>query len=367
MAVHSLDEVRSDGWLERLVGAEPSLADLARVLGLPSLALTMMSGIRVHTLILDPTSLDKSFLEFSVGDEESQEAPTRMNVAEFRARIAQAVFAHPEPWPPNPVRDKQPTVDALQAFVGVRHVLLSPLFGYRLIEVETSADPDEHSITFEVHGGPTQRYSLENFRHQLETAVFEDVERGRRGGGFSLDLELMRSAMAAHRRGDHQAVVQMLEEFLVPLAALGRSGQARTMTPDVRGTVSESLVSLARSQDALGNQEGRLDTLRTAAQWSEEGSPAAAVYLELGRAMMQDNRAGEAIGFLRRALMLGSDEVDAYTLLADALLERGRKLAAWSALRIGERKGHAAVVTRMVELEHTLGESLAALRTQGRV
>jgi Flp pilus assembly protein TadD len=81
------------------------------------------------------------------------------------------------------------------------------------------------------------------------------------------------------------------------------------------------------------------EILRLAVQYAGDGGAAGEIYLRLGSAMMKDGRSGEAIAPLRRAINLGAEGQVVWPVLAQALLERKRHLAAFGALAEARRAG----------------------------
>jgi Flp pilus assembly protein TadD len=73
------------------------------------------------------------------------------------------------------------------------------------------------------------------------------------------------------------------------------------------------------------------EVLRLGVQYAGDGPMASDIYFRLGAAMLNDGRAGEAIGPLRRAANLGAPGDKVWPLLSQALLLRGRYIAAYAA------------------------------------
>jgi len=74
-------------------------------------------------------------------------------------------------------------------------------------------------------------------------------------------------------------------------------------------------------------------------EYAGDGIGASDIYGRLGEALLDDDRAGEAIGPLRRAANLGAPGDRIWPLLARAFVERGRSVAALGAVSFGVALG----------------------------
>ena len=90
----------------------------------------------------------------------------------------------------------------------------------------------------------------------------------------------------------------------------------------------------------------------------------AGLFRRLGRAQLRNDRPGQAIGLLRRALSLGARRKDVLPLLAECYLERGRLLpailCAGEARRLGSDEGSMRAIE--AKAEEGLGESWLKFR-----
>src|SRR5689334_6189958 len=124
--VFELAEARADGWLEQLGEGSQGFAQLCEVVGEKFVAFSVIAGIRITALTIDPRNPNSSLIDFEVGEISSAQ---RMRLGEFRDRLTDALLNDDEP--SQKIGDA-PTTEQLQAHIGFRYVLLCPLFGIRL-------------------------------------------------------------------------------------------------------------------------------------------------------------------------------------------------------------------------------------------
>src|SRR5262245_11629348 len=126
MRVFELAEARADGWLQQLGEGSQGFAQLCEVVGDKFVAFSVIAGIRITALTIDPRNPNSSLIDFEVGE---MGGAQRMRLGEFRDRLTDALLADEEA---SPKLADRPTTDQLQAHIGFRYVLLAPLFGMRL-------------------------------------------------------------------------------------------------------------------------------------------------------------------------------------------------------------------------------------------
>lgn len=138
----SLDSVRTDGWFERIGQGIGSFRALCDIVGERFFAFSMITGARITALTVDRRNPDDTQVDFAVGAEGDEEAgdTQRLPLPDFRRRLVAALL-NEGPLAPPPTRDTD--VEAIQLHIGVRYLLLAPLFGYSLQQLEVS---DTNSI-----------------------------------------------------------------------------------------------------------------------------------------------------------------------------------------------------------------------------
>lgn len=360
--VISLEAIRTDGWFERMGEGIGSFQALCDIIGTQFFAFAMITGARITSLTVDRRSPDNTLVEFVVGGDENDLDPgdvQRLSLSEFRLRLVSALVTE-EPIGPPPVRETD--IEALQFHIGVRYLLLSPLYGYALTEL--TVDDDGSRIKLQ-HDGVEELYSLGAFRARLRTHVREELERVARPQSRSaIDLGRFAEAEQAAERGDHVRVLELLGAWPAPLAIFLRTPEGQTLTPDTRGLIARALGLLGSACVALGEIGKGEEVLRLAVQYAGDSNAAADVYSRLGDAMMLDGRPAEAIGPLRRAANLGAPGDRVWPQLAQAFVQRGRLLAAYSAALEARAAGASAqsVESVLQQAAIGLGEGFAGLR-----
>lgn len=327
----SLEPIRTDGWFERIGEGIGSFQALCEIIGPRFFAFAMITGARIVALTVDRRNPDNTIVEFAVAtspdtepDENSE--TQRLTLPDFRRRVTAALLSE-ESYGPPPSRETD--LEALQMHIGVRWVLLAPLYGYSLLELRV--DRDESDI-FVLHDGVPETYPLENFRDRLRGHVQDELVRASRGRGSAIDLGRVQQAEEAAERGDHVRVLELLGAWPAPLAIFLRTPEGQLLPPETRGVIAKGLALLGAACAALDETEKGEEILRLAVQYAGDTEVAAQIYLKLGQSMLATDRAGQAIAPLRRAANLGAPGERVWPLLASALLERERYLAAWGAL-----------------------------------
>jgi hypothetical protein len=355
-----LDSIRTDGWFERIGEGIGSFQALCDIIGTRFFAFAMITGARITALTVDRRNPDHTLVDFVVGppDMEVAEGDTqRLTLADFRRRLVAALVTDEPPGlPPTRATD----TEALQLFVGVRYLLLAPLYGYSLNHLTLSDASDSLDLT---HDGIEETYTLDEFRFRIRTHVREELERISRGGGKgAIDLGRVTEADAAEQKRDWVRVVELLGTWPAPLAIFLRTPEGQLLGNETKALIAKGLGSLGSACIHLGEVEKGEEVLRLAVQYAGDGPSAPEIFSRLGASMMLDQRYGEAIGPLRRAANLGAPADAVWPLLAEAFAHRGRHAAAIGALLEAKAAGvEASELSRSRELiSAKLGDSLSA-------
>jgi hypothetical protein len=338
--VVSLQAIRTDGWFERIGEGIGSFQALCDIIGARFFAFAMITGARITSLTVDRRLPDNTLVEFAVGaDEEAGIAgePQRLTLSEFRQRLVNALVLD-EPHGPPPTRATD--IEAVQLHIGVRYLLLAPLYGYALSELKVGPDGSKMVL---LHDGTEETYPLPAFRARIRTHVREELERVRRPAARSaIDLARVTEAEAAAGKSDHIRVLELLGAWPAPLAIFLRTPEGQLLNPEARARIALGLGLLGSACIALGENSKGEEVLRLGIQYAADGSAAPGLFLRLGEAIATDGRPGESIGPLRRAANLGASPETVWPLLAAAFLSRGRHLAALGAVREGRLAGAPA-------------------------
>lgn len=348
-----LDDVRADGWFERLGEGSAAFAQLNGIVGARFVAFAVVAGLRITALAVDQRNPDGSQIEF--GTEGGP--PQRMALGEFKRRLAAALLGDDEPVGAIPLGA---TPEQIQSAIGFRYVLLAPIFGIRLesLRVPMVGEP---IVKVTRASGPSE-LAISALRELVRQGIRDEAARATQGRSpFSIDLELVRAGRSASANGEHERVVQLLGTWPGPLSMLLRTMEGQSLSKEVRATIAEGLGLLGSSYASLGRTDWAHEILRLAIQWGQDGPVTADLFRRLGATHLAQDRAGEAIGLLRRSLALGGEEKDILPLLAASYAARDRKLAAMLTLEraIGAGAEEAALADLRATLTSALGEPWA--------
>ena len=137
------------------------------------------------------------------------------------------------------------------------------------------------------------------------------------------------------------------------------------LTPDARALIAKGLGLLGTACVKLGEQQQGEEVMRLAVQYAQDGAAASDIFRRLGEAMLEDGRAGEAVGPLRRAANLGAPPKLIWPLLARAFVRRQRFVAALACVRearAGGRRPTATWSRRSARSSRASGTALTAWR-----
>ena len=138
------------------------------------------------------------------------------------------------------------------------------------------------------------------------------------------------------------------------------------LTSDARALIAKGLGLLGSACVHLGEVEQAEEVFRIGIQYAQEGVAAADLFRRLGEALLQNERPGEAIGPLRRALAFGGSAAEVMPPLARAFLKRKKWVAAYACLRdameagVGERD----IADELRQIEQMLGVPLTAWKAK---
>ncbi|MCA9597642.1 MAG: hypothetical protein KC776_30225 [Myxococcales bacterium] len=356
----SLESIKTDGWFERIGEGIGSFQALCDIVGARFFAFAMITGARITALTVDRRNPDNTLVDFVVGppDAEVTDADSqRLTLADFRRRLV-AALVNEEPLGPAPTRVTD--TEALQLYIGVRYLLLAPLYGYSLKLLTLEAGEAMLDLS---HDGIDESYELDSFRLRIRTHVREELERVSRGGGRgAIDLGRVAEAETAERQGDPVRIIELLGSWPAPLAIFLRTPEGQMLGGETKALISRGLGVLGSACITLGEVEKGEEVLRLAIQYAGDGPAAPEIYSRLGESMMRDERFGEAIGPLRRAANLGADGSRVWPLLADALASRRRFVAAFGAVLEARAAGVAEdrLEKTLTQIRGQLGATLDA-------
>jgi hypothetical protein len=360
--VFSLDAVRTDGWFERIGEGIGSFQALCDIVGEAFFAFSMITGARITALTVDRRNPDNTLVDFvagAPGDDEVEGAePQRLTLVDFRQRLVAALLTDDASLAA-PTREAD--VEGLQQHIGVRYLLLSPLYGYSLRKLAVKGSTSELIL---LRDGEEERYDLNEFRIRIRSHVREEIERASVGSRSAIDLTKVGEAELAAESGDHTRVLQLLAQWPAPLAIFLRTPEGQLLAPEARSLIAKGLGLLGSACVELGEAQQGEEVLRLGIQYAQDGPVASDLFRRLGHALLVTERFGEAIGPLRRAISLGASPKLVWPLLAKAFVKRERYLAALTCVREARSAGveEPELVPELQRIEESLGSSLTTWR-----
>lgn len=355
----SLDALRTDGWFERIGEGIGSFHALCEIVGERFLAFSIIVGARITALTVDRRSPDQTLVDFVVGAAEADGdlEPQRLTLADFRRRLVGALLVEEERNPALPERETD--VEAIQLYIGVRYLLLAPLYGYTLKSLALTGAGARLHVSID---GDDDVFEVEEFRTRVRASVREELERIATGSRNAIDLSKVADAEAAAAKGEWPKVVALLGTWPAPLAIFLRTPEGQMLAPEARAMIAKGLGLLGSACVHLGELEQAEEVFRIGIQYAQEGIAAADLFRRLGEALIVNDRPGEAIGPLRRAIAFGGRPADVMPPLARAFVRRERFVAAYTCIRdalaAGVPERDLAEEIRLVEAK--LGPPLTA-------
>src|SRR5580692_8991829 len=354
---YSLDSLRTDGWFERIGEGIGSFQALCEIVGERFFAFSIIVGARITALTVDRRSPDQTLVDFvvGVGENDGDLDPQRLTLADFRRRLVGALLVEEDREAPRPARETD--VEAIQLYVGVRYLLLAPLYGYSLRKLVLEGKQSELRV---LHDGTEESFALDTFRMRIRALVREELDRVATGSRSAIDLSKVAEAEAAAIRKEWPKVIALLGAWPAPLAIFLRTPEGQMLGADARTLISKGLGFLGSACVALGELDQAEEVFRIGIQYAQEGMAAADLFRRLGEALLQNDRPGEAIAPLRRALAFGGPAADVMPPLARAFLRRRKWVAAYACIRDALDTGVAErdLADEVRQVESTLGVAL---------
>src|SRR5450432_3916485 len=364
----SLDALRTDGWFERIGEGIGSFQALCEIVGERFFAFSIIVGARITALTVDRRTPDQTLVDFVVGlgDADADLEPQRLTLADFRRRLVGALLVEEDRDIAPPARETD--TESIQLYIGVRYLLLAPLYGYSLQKLVIDQKPREEpeAQLWVRRDGADEDYELETFRTRIRAHVREELERASSGQRSAIDLAKVAEAEAASLKADWSKVVQLLGAWPAPLAIFLRTPEGQTLAPDARGLISKGLGLLGSACVHLGEVEQAEEVFRIGIQYAQEGLAAADLFRRLGEALLLSGRPGEAIGPLRRALAFGGGPADVMPPLARAFLRRRKWVSAYACLRDALEAGvsERELADELRQVEGALGVALTGWKAK---
>lgn len=329
--VVNLRAARADDWFDKVADSAPNFDQLCDAIGRKYVAFALVAGVRITALAIDPRQSENTQVTFAIGDHGDEHT---MVLPDFRRALTQALV-QPEELsdPPSDLEN----VEAVQRYIGVRYLLLAPIFGIVVHELRVDGG-QEPSVLIGL-GTLADEVSVEEFREVIREAVRREEQASRPQRPFAIDLGKIPEAEALLRRGDHEGTLELLEPWAGPLSMLLRTPQGQSLAVDAKAALARALgllgAAYARKQE-FGSAE---EVLRLGVQWMQDGDVTGQLFAQLGEISALQGQYGQAIGLLRRALTLGCPREQVLPTLADCFLQRGRALAALACVEEALQRG----------------------------
>lgn len=352
---YDLEAIRADGWFERVVSNVPALARLCEGLGEALVALSLAAGFRVVSASIDRLNGEVTSVQWIREGEGGTEVtdqgpPEALRTAVLAALLGDAdgVVVVPE----------EPDASALRAAVGLRYILLAPLFGIALRRLIVDGAGDPHLLVS--HDRGDEVVALRHLRRFLRSRVI-DALQPQRSRSVAIDLEEAERAHAALSGGRYDEVVGRLGGWVAPLMMYLRTPEGAALEPRTRSELARALGALGTALLHLNRAEEAEEVLRLGSQYAQDGAAAAELYRALARVLVARGRRPESIGLIRRALTLEPAHTELLGDLALGFIESGRGTAALGVLHEMRAAGFDAARTAPVELSlrEYFGDALA--------
>ncbi len=351
-----LGPIRADGWFDRLGDGSREFRQLCQIVGDRFVAFGVIAGVQIRALTIDRRSPDASLIDFAVGEDEPEQ---RLPLNEFRRRLVTAMLSDEAALTE---LSAAPASDELQAFLGVRTLLLAGLFEVELLELRLGGGrPIGVQISVQ---GLEEELTPEDLREALRDRVRAELARARPQSPFAIDLSVVPEAKAALEAGDAARAIELLGAWPGPLSMLLRTAEGAALAPDARVTLAQALGVLGTAYVRTERFEWAEEVLRLGIQWAQDGTAGAEVFRRLADAYVVRERHGEAIGLLRRALVLGGSPAEVLPTLARCFAARERWVAALVCVEQAEAAGAPEEATAEVRAlaERVLGDAWTRLR-----
>ncbi len=356
--VFSLDEVRTDGWFERIGEEISSFEALCKYVGDRFFAFSVIAGARITALTVDNRNPDQTQVDFVVGPEGAPDLEQqRLSLVDFRRRLVGALLVDERDTTPPPARESD--VEAIQLFIGARYLLLAPLYGYSLKTLTLSGGEARVGV---LRDGSDESFSLPLFRARIRSHVREELDRISSGNRSAIDLSKVTEAEAFASKGEWSKIVTLLGTWPAPLAIFLRTPEGQSLPSDARALIARGLGLLGTACERLGEFEQAEEMFRLGIQYAQEGFAAADLFRRLGESFMNSKREAEAIAPFRRALDMGGAPKEIYPMLLRAFSARGKLVAAYACAREAMDAGikESELPAEIHDVEAKLGSTLLA-------
>jgi len=332
-ALVSLSAVRRDGWLDRIGRDAENFSLVSQIVGRRQLAYAILLGVRITSLARDPVTPANTSVHFTVEDGQEQVLP----LAQFRSQVTASLLGiprHPRPVTSLPAEER----DGAE-LLGDFFLLTAPLFDISLSRlVLFPADEGFSAVVGFTDAMGHSFMPIDDFRQMITDSIAEDL-KAVQPVRHRLDLSLVETAQQATADGDFDRVISLLETWPGLLSTMLRTPEVQSLKTHQLVWIAAGLKLLGDAFDAKGDKRWSEELYRLGLQYIRDLEEGAPLYLTMGLLMNREDRSGEAIGYLRRALALGTPPVEIYPALGIALLKTGKTIGAYFILKEARRLG----------------------------
>jgi hypothetical protein len=218
-----LDSIRTDGWFERIGEGIGSFQALCEIVGDRFFAFSIIVGARITALTVDRRSPNQTQVDFVIGggEEGTDGEPQKLSLADFRKRLVGALIGDEGSDHPAPTSEFD--TEGTQLFIGVRYLLLAPLYGYSLSHLSIV---DGKGTIEAYRDGELLTFDLALFRKRMRAHVHDELDRVSQSNRSAIDLARVAEAETHASAQDWAKVVQLLGSWPAPLAISTHSGRA---------------------------------------------------------------------------------------------------------------------------------------------
>lgn len=335
-AIVDLTPIGADHWFDQVRQSSEAFDTLCEIMGERFVGYALIAGVQITGLTIDQLTPSNTIVEYKIGDDGQARA---IPLPQFRIQLVSLILTEtPDPGPIVLPLD----LAQAQRLVGVRYILLAPIHGLSLRAVVLEA-AGRNPRAFVVKApkdaeGPEVEIEVGELRDKLNAEIQAELHAAR-DQPFRLDLDRVDDVEEAADDGDWEKVVNMIGGWPGPLSLFLRTREGQNLDTANRARIGRALRLLASAYRALGRSAWAEELYRLGLQFIAEGSEGANLFRDLGHAMMEEHRFGEAIGPLRRALKLGSSIAEIGPELGIAFLRQRRCVAAVTTLEEARAAG----------------------------
>ncbi len=337
-AIVDLTPIGADRWFDQVRQSSDAFDTLCEVMGEKFVGYALIAGVQITGLTIDQLTPSNTIVEFRIGED----GPIRSTpLPQFRIQLVSLILSEvPDPGPIVLPLD----LAQAQRLVGVRYILLAPLHHLSLKAVVLEAagrKPRAYVVSVSTDSDePPEELEVGELRARLNAEVQAELQTVR-DQPFRLDLERIDDVEEAAEAGEWEKVVNMIGGWPGPLSLFLRTREGQSLDSASRARIGRALRLLASAYRFMGRSAWAEELYRLGLQFVSDGSDGSDLFRDLGHAMIEEHRFGEAIGPLRRALTLGAPIDEIGPELGLALLRQRRCVAAVVVLERARAAGAA--------------------------